>query len=91
MFDCLVVSRSAISAHLFPWQLVTLLVEYEPVSVPLFSGGVSESVVLEEYLILRTVDDVLASSLAQGKMTCAVLRFCLLAQDLETLGRVVKV
>ena len=67
MYDCLVISRSAISAYLFPWQLITLLVEYEPVSVPLFSEGVSEDVALEEYLILRTVNDVLASSRSQGK------------------------
>ena len=61
--DCLIISQSAICTHLFPWQLVTLLVEYEPVSVPLFPEGVA----LDEYLILRTVDDTLALSLTQGK------------------------
>ena len=41
-------------APCFPWEKVTLLVEYEqPITAPLFDGSLPKS--LEQYIVLKTV------------------------------------
>lgn len=70
-YDCVVVPESSISGQTsFPWEKVTLLIEYEPLRKPLFDSGAAkgqsnaldggrkvpslERLKLKEYRILRT-------------------------------------
>lgn len=65
-YDCLVVPMDSI-ADTFPWEKISLLVEYEPLSTPLFpEGSYPNSVRLKQYLILRTVREPSAASLADS-------------------------
>ena len=52
-YDCLVMPANSV-APCFPWEKVTLLVEYEqPITAPLFDGSLPKS--LEQYIVLKTV------------------------------------
>ena len=51
----------------FPWEKISLLVEYEPLSTSLFpEGSVPHSARLKQYVILRTVREPSAASLADS-------------------------
>ena len=67
-YDCLVVPRHSIADN-FPWEKVSLLVEYEPLRTLLFpEGSFPEAARLKQYVTLRTVRDPSASNLADSGM-----------------------
>ena len=52
----------------FPWEKISLLVEYEPLSTSLFPEGssVNSAIRLKQYVILRTAREPSAASLADS-------------------------
>jgi len=62
----------------FPWEKVSLLVEYEPPRTLLFpEGSFPESARLKQYITLRTVREPSASNLADSGIleTLALLKY----------------
>ena len=56
-YDCLVMPCTAVSLSLFPWDLVTLVLEYEPLAAPLFlSGDIPHNI--HQYIVLNTVTEL---------------------------------
>ena len=65
-YDCLVIPVASI-ASTFPWEKVSLLVEYHPLGTSLFpSGQQPTSLRLREWVILKTVRDISVASLAKS-------------------------
>ncbi len=66
-YDCLVAPATAIASN-FPWEKVSLLVEYEQIrSSPLFpTGEPPEDARLKQYVVLRTTKGISASALASS-------------------------
>ena len=65
-YDCLVVPVSSITTT-FPWEKVTLLVEYEPLGSSLFSGGCPpDTLRLRQWVALKTAREISASALARS-------------------------
>lgn len=65
-YDCLVVPVSSITTT-FPWEKVTLLVEYEPLGSSLFSGGCApDTLRLRQWVALKTAREISASALARS-------------------------
>lgn len=69
-YDCLVVSLSSLANHaLFPWDRVSLLIEYEQLTAPLFgsksslemSERAADRLHLKKYVSLRTVQGISAT------------------------------
>lgn len=72
-YDCLVVPVVSIT-NTFPWEKVTLLVEYEPLGTGLFPGGQQPvNLKLRQWIALRTVQDISASSLAKAGVCYALI------------------
>lgn len=71
-YDCLVVPVVSIT-NAFPWEKVTLLVEYEPLGTGLFPGGQQPAnLKLRQWIALKTVQDISVSSLAKSGACCAL-------------------
>lgn len=65
-YDCLVAPGSSIAGN-FPWEKVSLLVEFEEGRSPPFpAGDPPENARLRQYIILRTVKEISASALASS-------------------------
>lgn len=71
-YDCLVVPVVSIT-NTFPWEKVTLLVEYDPLGTCLFPGGRQPAnLKLRQWIALKTVQDISASSLAKSGVCYAL-------------------
>ena len=66
-YDCLVTPRKAIESHVFPWHQISLLIEYEPLTAPLFLPDSLTSAKLKEYYILKTARQVVPSEILAPK------------------------
>ena len=65
-YDCLVMPVDSIVST-FPWEKVSLLVEYEPLGSILFPDGqLPASLRLRQWLVLKTARDISATSLAKA-------------------------
>jgi hypothetical protein len=76
-YDCLVVPVASITST-FPWEKVSLLVEYESLGSTLFPDGQRPvNLRLRQWAVLKTVQDISATSLARsGSSSCSsVLSF----------------
>lgn len=69
-YDCLVMPVLSVT-NAFPWEKVALLVEYEPLGTGLFPGGQQPaSLKPRQWIALKTVQNVSASSLAKSGLYC---------------------
>ena len=67
-YDCLVIPVASIT-NIFPWEKVGLLVEYESLGSALFPDGQRPaSLRLRQWMVLKTVQDISATSLAKSSL-----------------------
>ena len=65
-YDCLVIPVASIT-NTFPWEKLSLLVEYESLGSALFPDGQQPvNLRLRQWVVLKTVQDISATSLAKS-------------------------
>ena len=63
-YQCLVVPESAVTFPNFPWEQVSLVIEYEPIKNAIFSNELPNQ--LKEYIILQTVKETTVNNIDEG-------------------------